>query len=63
MKKIIFFCVYIINIKDNIYKFGYSLHLFKKLQHHKTNLNYNKIIKIFIMTNMNKYIKKIKLKN
>jgi len=35
-------CVYIINIKDNIYKFGYSSHIFKRLQHHKTNLqNYN----------------------
>ena len=49
-------CVYIINIKDNIYKFEYSSHLFKRLQNHKTNLNYNKIIKIFITINMNEAI-------
>jgi prophage antirepressor-like protein len=36
-------CVYIINIKDNIYKYGSSSHIFKRLQTHKKNLNYKKI--------------------
>ena len=56
-KKFIIFCVYIINIKDNIYKFGYSSHIFKRLQAHKTNLNYSKIIKIYDLNNINKAIK------
>jgi len=39
-------CVYIINIKDNIYKYGNTSHLFKRLQTHKTNLqNYNFFLK------------------
>ena len=46
-------CVYIIHIKDNIYKYGNTSHLFKRLQAHKTNLKYNKIIKIYEMNNMN----------
>jgi predicted GIY-YIG superfamily endonuclease len=50
-------CVYIIHIKDNIYKFGNSSHLFKRLQAHRTNLNYNKIIKIYEMNNINEAIK------
>uniref|UniRef100_A0A6C0EFP7 Bro-N domain-containing protein n=1 Tax=viral metagenome TaxID=1070528 RepID=A0A6C0EFP7_9ZZZZ len=50
-------CVYIIHIKDNIYKYGNTSHLFKRLQAHKTNLNYNKIIKIYDMNNMNDAIK------
>jgi prophage antirepressor-like protein len=50
-------CVYIINIKDNIYKYGYTSHIFKRLQAHKTNLKYNKIIKIFEMNNMNEAIR------
>uniref|UniRef100_A0A6C0EDF1 C2H2-type domain-containing protein n=1 Tax=viral metagenome TaxID=1070528 RepID=A0A6C0EDF1_9ZZZZ len=50
-------CVYIINIKDNIYKYGYTSHIFKRLQTHKHKLNYNKIIKIYDMNNMNEAIK------
>jgi prophage antirepressor-like protein len=50
-------CVYIIHIKDNIYKYGNTSHIFKRLQAHKTNLNYNKIIKIYDMNNMNEAIK------
>jgi prophage antirepressor-like protein len=50
-------CVYIIHIKDNIYKYGNTSHIFKRLQAHKTNLNYNKIIKIYEMNNMNNAIK------
>jgi len=36
---------------------GYTSHIFKRLQAHKTNLKYNKIIKIFEMNNMNDAIK------
>uniref|UniRef100_A0A6C0ECL2 Bro-N domain-containing protein n=1 Tax=viral metagenome TaxID=1070528 RepID=A0A6C0ECL2_9ZZZZ len=50
-------CVYIIHIKDNIYKYGNTSHIFKRLQAHKTNLKYNKIIKIYEMNNMNDAIK------
>jgi predicted GIY-YIG superfamily endonuclease len=50
-------CVYIINIKDNIYKYGYTSHIFKRLQTHKYKLNYNKIIKVYEMNNMNNAIK------
>jgi len=72
-------CVYIIHIKDNIYKygqnkktmfsyfeqkriallffFGNTSHIFKRLQAHKTNFKYNKIIKIYDMNNINESIK------
>jgi prophage antirepressor-like protein len=56
-------CVYIIHIVDNIYKYGYSSNLSKRLQHHKNTLKYKKIIKIYEMKNINQIIeleKKIK---
>ena len=46
-------CVYILHIKDDIYKYGNSSHLAKRLQAHKTNFNYEKIIKIYESDNMN----------
>ena len=46
-------CVYILHIKDNIYKYGNTSHIIKRLQAHKKNLNYNKIIKIYDFNNMN----------
>ena len=46
-------CVYILHIKDNIYKYGNTSHIVKRLQAHKKNLNYNKIIKIYDFNNMN----------
>ena len=46
-------CVYVIHIKDDIYKYGNTSHLFKRLQSHKTNFNYKKIIKIYEMKNIN----------
>jgi predicted GIY-YIG superfamily endonuclease len=46
-------CVYILNIKDNIYKYGASSHLINRLQAHKTNLNYKKIIHIYVMDTIN----------
>ena len=50
-------CVYIIHIKDDIYKYGNTSHLFKRLQAHKTNFDYKKIIKIYEMKNINDAIK------
>ena len=50
-------CVYVIHIKDDIYKYGNTSHLFKRLQAHKTNFNYKKIIKIYEMKNINDAIK------
>jgi prophage antirepressor-like protein len=50
-------CVYVIHIKDDIYKYGNTSHLFKRLQTHKTNFNYKKIIKIYEMKNINDAIK------
>ena len=56
-------CVYIINIKDDIYKYGRTSNIFKRLQAHKTNLKYKKVIKIYELNNINnseKLEKKIK---
>ena len=56
-------CVYIIHIIDNIYKYGYSSNITKRLQHHKNTLNYTKIIKIYEMESINQIVnleKKIK---
>jgi predicted GIY-YIG superfamily endonuclease len=50
-------CVYVIHIKDDIYKYGNTSHLFKRLQAHKTNFDYKKIIKIYEMKNINDAIK------
>jgi prophage antirepressor-like protein len=47
-------CIYILHIKDNIYKFGKSSELKDRLNNHKNNLNYIQIIKIYICENMNK---------
>lgn len=48
------YCIYILHIKDNIYKFGKSSELKDRLNNHKNNLNYIQIIKIYICENMNK---------
>jgi len=46
-------CVYILHIRDNIFKYGNTSHIVKRLQAHKTNLNYSNIIKIYEFDNMN----------
>ena len=46
-------CVYILHIRDNIYKYGNTSHIIKRLQTHKTTLNYNRIVKIYEFDNMN----------
>jgi hypothetical protein len=40
-------CVYLIHVKDSLYKFGQSKHILRRMNDHKNNLSYNKIIKIF----------------
>jgi hypothetical protein len=46
-------CIYILHIKDNLYKFGKSSHLKNRLAIHKKKLQYIDIIKIHICKNMN----------
>ena len=56
-------CVYIIHVIDNIYKYGYTSSVAKRLQHHKNTLKYTKIIKIYEMLSINQIVeleKKIK---
>jgi len=55
--------VYIIKIRYNIYKYGRSSNIIKRLQNHKKLLEYENIIKIYKMDNINQIInleKKIK---
>ena len=46
-------CVYIIHVKDNIYKFGHTSKLDVRLNTHKNELDYNKKIKFYILDNIN----------
>ena len=46
-------CIYILHIKDNLYKFGKSSHLKNRLNIHKRKLKYIDIVKIHICQNMN----------
>jgi len=46
-------CVYIIHVKDNIYKFGHTSKLDVRLNAHKNELDYNKKIKFYILDNIN----------
>ena len=46
-------CIYILHIKDNLYKFGKSSHLKERLYKHKIALNYLSIVNIYICNNMN----------
>jgi prophage antirepressor-like protein len=47
-------CVYILHIKDNIYKYGKSSELKDRLNNHNNNLSYIQIIKIYVCESMNK---------
>jgi len=40
-------CVYIIHVKDSLYKFGQTKQPLRRMIAHKSNLSYNEIIKIF----------------
>lgn len=46
-------CVYILHIKENIYKYGYSSDLETRLTNHMNKLNYDKKIKFYILDNIN----------
>jgi prophage antirepressor-like protein len=46
-------CVYILHIKDNIYKFGHSSKLDTRISTHKIKLDYKKKIKFYILDNIN----------
>ena len=44
-------CLYIIHVRDSLYKFGMTFHSYKRMNEHKNNLDYNEIIKIYPMPN------------
>lgn len=46
-------CIYILHIRDNLYKFGKTSHLKNRLTIHKKKLQYINIVKIYICKNMN----------
>ena len=46
-------CVYILHIKDNIYKFGVSSDIETRLNNHRNKLDFNKTIKIYKFENLN----------
>jgi hypothetical protein len=46
-------CVYILHVKDNIYKFGHTSKLDIRLNTHKNELDYKKKIKFYILDNIN----------
>ena len=45
-------CVYIIHVKDSLYKFGRTKKSFRRMNEHKNNLEFNEIIKIFELQNL-----------
>ena len=46
-------CVYILNVKDDIYKFGQSHRLNNRLNQHKNNIDYINIVRIYEMDSIN----------
>lgn len=46
-------CVYILHIKDNIYKYGKSSKIQERLYKHSLNLEYTNIEKIYVLNNIN----------
>jgi len=45
-------CVYLIHVKDSLYKFGRTKQSFRRMSTHKNNLEFNEIIKIFEFPNL-----------
>lgn len=43
--------VYVLHVKDNIYKFGTSYEIIKRIKQHVKNLKFNKIIKLYQVDN------------
>lgn len=46
-------CFYVIQIKDNLYKYGISSNMARRGKDHLANFNYMKIVKIFELDNFN----------
>lgn len=46
-------CVYIIHIKDNLFKFGWSDNIIERVNRHKTNYKYTKISDVFQLDSIN----------
>uniref|UniRef100_A0A6C0EC62 Bro-N domain-containing protein n=1 Tax=viral metagenome TaxID=1070528 RepID=A0A6C0EC62_9ZZZZ len=49
-------CVYILYIKDNLYKYGRTHDIQERLSSHKRNLDYIKIERIYLLSNINQTI-------
>jgi len=45
-------CVYLIHVRDSLYKFGRTRQSLKRMNTHKNNLDYNEIIKIYEFPNL-----------
>ncbi len=45
--------IYLLNVKDNLYKFGTSYNIKERLHQHANTLNYNHIVKIYSVSNRN----------
>jgi len=46
-------CVYILNVKDDLYKYGQSHRLNNRLNQHKNNIDYINIVRIYEMDSIN----------
>ena len=46
-------CVYIIRIKDSLYKFGITSHLKIRMNNHKKFLDFDEILEVFTLPNLN----------
>jgi prophage antirepressor-like protein/predicted GIY-YIG superfamily endonuclease len=46
-------CVYIIRVKDSLYKFGITSHLKIRMYNHKRFLDYDEILEVFTLPNLN----------
>jgi len=47
-------CFYLLNIRDNIYKYGISRDILNRITTHKRELNYEELLKIYTMIDDNK---------
>jgi predicted GIY-YIG superfamily endonuclease len=46
-------CVYILNVQDDIFKYGQSHHLNNRLNQHKKNLDYINVVRVYEMESIN----------
>jgi len=54
-------CFYLLNIKDNLYKFGISQYIKDRINSHKRELKFNKLVKIWNMDSF-EFVKKLEKK-